>query len=690
MDEDVAGIGEGDGTAGPVASARSPRRARAAGAGSGHVCLDLPGQAAPVLDPEVAQERARSALATLHGTPALTAAVELLEAAARSAGSSRSTRHPVREAPAGTPDEALAMVALLAETRTSLGAIEDVWMLEAAGRIRAVNAAQGKAGRRLDDGVTANIALARRASTSTTSTAISAARRVARSMPALRHAKRTARLPESTVLAVASELSGESEEICAAVDERISRDPARLDGLGDKRVQELVADIVLEHSDPVQVRERCERAARRRYLQVVPQRHGMARVTAVITAFRAAQIEAVVQAAAESARAAGTTAAIGALRADALVEAVNYYCDALTGDPPREVAPVQEVLLDEAELAAIDPDTGRIARRPDHPGEDRSEETAGEAVDDPEPGGAATATAARAAQATDAAGSLYPPGPLGSSRGPDLTGAAPPTGARTAPPGRSGLPRLQRPAASPKGPRIELLITITDRALLHLEDGLEYAALSGYGLVPSRALTRELAGEPYGRSDALADGQEDADARAEAHRTRMFYRRLYTHPASGELVAMDATSRIFPVNLRRMVLCRDRTCRMPWCNATARQIDHIHSHASGGPTAFRNGQGLCAGGNYDKDTGDWDVRVQGDPARPGGTIVVWTSPYGATGSSPTPAAQRAGLRNRAERRAVHRQERLAARAKDRAIIGRRSGTRRGAGAPTRARAVRGR
>src|SRR5690606_4089643 len=161
-------------------------------------------------------------------------------------------------------------------------------------------------------------------------------------------------------------------------------------GLGEKRVREVVAEIVLEHSDPGQVRERCERAARRPYVQIAPQRHGMARMTAVMTAFSAAQIEAVVQAAAESARAAGSTTPIGALRAVALAEAVNYYCDALTGDPPREVAPAQEVLLDEAGLAAIDVDTGRTV-----PGSDPDADARERAVSDP------------------AASPQYPPGPLG-------------------------------------------------------------------------------------------------------------------------------------------------------------------------------------------------------------------------------------------------------------------------------------
>jgi len=629
------------------------------------------------LDDAVAMIRA--ALEPLAGTPALPAVADLVGGAARAAGLPRSTQRAVLDVEPGTPDEALAMLAMLSQTRTSLGAIEDGWMLEAAARIRRENGTAGKSGRRLDDGVTANIAIARRTSRHSASAALTAARRLSTSMPVLQEAKTTARLPEATIAAATAVLADEPPAVCEAVDAEIGRDLAQLDGLGITAVREHVEEIVQKRSDPIASRERAVRAARRRYLEITPQRHGMARLTAVLPALGAAQIEAVVQAAAESARAAGGSAPVGAARVDVLVEAVNYYCDALSGDPPVEVAPyVPEWIEEDSPL--IDLVTGEIVA----------------------PVGGAPAASRQDAPRGEPS---WPPGPLGSACGPPIPSPAP---LGTAPPGPlpprgipmpggpmpggqfpPGRPRIARPAAPPRGPRIELLVTITDRALLHLDDGTEYAALSGYGLAPSHAVTNALAGSPYGD---FGTSDAEADARAEALAARMVYRRLYTHPASGELVAMDSTSRAFPVNTRRMLLSRDRVCRVPYCNAGPRHLDHIHAHAQGGPTAFSNGQALCAAGNYDKETGRWRVEVVADAKRPGATRVVWISPYGAVGSSPTPPSQRPPTLNRAERRTARRQERLSARAKDRAVNGRARSARRGAarGAAARGSAARGR
>ncbi|EWS82748.1 HNH endonuclease signature motif containing protein [Brachybacterium phenoliresistens] len=615
----------------------------------------------------------RAALEPLAGTPALSAVVDLVGGAARAAGLSRSTQRAVVDVEPGTPDEALAMLAMLSQTRTSLGAVEDAWMLEAAARIRRENGTAGASGRRLDAGVTANIAVARRTSRHSASAALTAARRLSTSMPVLQEAKSTARLPEATVAAVSAVLADEPPAVCEAVDAEIGRDLAQLDGLGITAVREHVEEIVQKRSDPIASRERAVRAARRRYLKITPQRHGMARLTAVLPALGAVQIEAVVQAAAESARAAGGSAPVGAARVDVLVEAVNYYCDALSGDPPVEVAPCMPEWIEE-DSPLLDLGTGEII---------------------------APVVGAPAASRQDAPRGepSWPPGPLGSACGPQLSspaplgaappGPLPPRGGPMPdslfPPGRS---RIARPAAPPRGPRIELLVTITDRALFHLDDGTEHAALSGYGLAPSRAVTNALAGSPYGDFGA---SDAEADARAEALAARMVYRRLYTHPASGELVAMDSTSRAFPVNTRRMLLSRDRVCRVPYCNAGPRHLDHIHAHAQGGATAFSNGQGLCAAGNYDKETGRWRVEVVADAQRPGATRVVWVSPYGAVGSSPTPPSQRPPTLNRAERRTARRRERLSARAKERAVVGRTRAARRRAarGSAARGSAARG-
>ena len=59
-------------------------------------------------------------------------------------------------------------------------------------------------------------------------------------------------------------------------------------------------------------------------------------------------------------------------------------------------------------------------------------------------------------------------------------------------------------------------------------------------------------------------------------------RRLYTHPGTGELVAMDSRARLFPPGLRRFIQARDDTCRTPYCDAPIRHLDHIIPWHAGG------------------------------------------------------------------------------------------------------------
>lgn len=88
-------------------------------------------------------------------------------------------------------------------------------------------------------------------------------------------------------------------------------------------------------------------------------------------------------------------------------------------------------------------------------------------------------------------------------------------------------------------------------------------------------------------------------------RARVWIRRLYTTPTTGQLVAMDSTRRTFDGLLRRMVTLRDDTCRTPWCDAPIRHIDHATAHAAGGETSYANASGLCERCNHIKETPGW-------------------------------------------------------------------------------------
>lgn len=95
------------------------------------------------------------------------------------------------------------------------------------------------------------------------------------------------------------------------------------------------------------------------------------------------------------------------------------------------------------------------------------------------------------------------------------------------------------------------------------------------------------------------------DAAADAAVKTM--RRLYRHPRSGQLVAMESQARIFPKGLATFLQLRDRTCRTPYCDAPIRHHDHARPAHRGGPTSALNGLGECEACNYAKDAPGWSV-----------------------------------------------------------------------------------
>ena len=113
--------------------------------------------------------------------------------------------------------------------------------------------------------------------------------------------------------------------------------------------------------------------------------------------------------------------------------------------------------------------------------------------------------------------------------------------------------------------------------------------------------------------------------------------RLFTHPATGTLVAMDSTRRTFDGGLRRYLLTRDAgTCRTPWCDAPARHLDHIHDHADGGPTTDTNGQGLCVRCNHTKQLPGFTATTITDQQPGAPHTVRTTTPTGHTYTSHAP------------------------------------------------------
>lgn len=173
---------------------------------------------------------------------------------------------------------------------------------------------------------------------------------------------------------------------------------------------------------------------------------------------------------------------------------------------------------------------------------------------------------------------------------------------------------------------LDVGLIITDRALFNPKHG-DVAHIEGYGPVPAEAVREQL------RSATQEPSDPDQDSYGpDGPALRAVLRRLYTHPATGELVAVESEARAFPEKLARFLRIRDTTCRGPFCDAPARQRDHIIPHARGGPTSVENGQDTCAHCNQKEE----HLRAVRRTGRPGHR-VEWISHAGTRRvTAPTP------------------------------------------------------
>ncbi len=214
--------------------------------------------------------------------------------------------------------------------------------------------------------------------------------------------------------------------------------------------------------------------------------------------------------------------------------------------------------------------------------------------------------------------------------------------------------------------RVELQLIMTDRALFQGDS--EPARIPGYGIVPSSWARNLLQAETpinpaisptnsqdgstspaTGRADSTGSGSAGGTgpkdpaghlATNPAHRAfDVWLRRLYTAPATGELVAMDSTARLFTKAQRRFITARDDTCRTPYCDAPIRHIDHIVPWHRGGPTSITNGAGLCEACNHTKEHPGWTVAPAPGPRHQ----LKTTTPTGHTYHSTAPPLPGAGV-----------------------------------------------
>lgn len=169
---------------------------------------------------------------------------------------------------------------------------------------------------------------------------------------------------------------------------------------------------------------------------------------------------------------------------------------------------------------------------------------------------------------------------------------------------------------------LDIGVIITDRSLL-APTHADAATIEGYGTVPYEHIREALR-----TAMEAADDSEHVD-----HDLGVHLRRLYTHPTSGELVALESRGREFPKELARFVLWSHGTCRGPYCDADIRQTDHVVPVSRGGRTTLVNANGLCAQCNQKEQAG-LTARV-GHDAETGARTVTWTTRYGQTARSPS-------------------------------------------------------
>jgi hypothetical protein len=161
---------------------------------------------------------------------------------------------------------------------------------------------------------------------------------------------------------------------------------------------------------------------------------------------------------------------------------------------------------------------------------------------------------------------------------------------------------------------IAVNMALTDTTLL--AGDTTPARIPGYGPIPA-TIARHLIGT------AIWDD-----------RSKATLRRLYKHPASGALVAMESKARLFPKALAAFIDIRDDTCRTPYCDAPIRHHDHAQPNAKGGKTSAVNGLGECEACNYTKEAPGWQVSTTTD--QHGTHTAEFTTPTGARHRSNAP------------------------------------------------------
>ena len=115
---------------------------------------------------------------------------------------------------------------------------------------------------------------------------------------------------------------------------------------------------------------------------------------------------------------------------------------------------------------------------------------------------------------------------------------------------------------------------------------------------------------------------------------KRWLRRLFAHPTSGAVIDADPRRRFFDGVMAKLIRIRDGDrCTDAFCDAAARNIDHIHTARTDGPTSFVNGRATCERGNQVREMPGWTVELVHDGLGDHPHTVRTTTPTGHTYTS---------------------------------------------------------
>ncbi|HET7475978.1 MAG TPA: DUF222 domain-containing protein, partial [Dermatophilaceae bacterium] len=381
---------------------------------------------------------------------------------------------------------------------------------------------------RVGAGVAAQVALARRESPHRGNRLVGLAKALVSELPHTMQAMAAGASSEWRAVLIAKETACLSREHRLLADAELHAGDG-LTGLGDRQV-EAAARRVAYRLDPAAVVERARNAVSDRRVSLRPAPDTMTWLTALLPMPDGVAVHAALTRAAESARAHGDPRGRGQVMADTLVSRVTGAAAATT-------------VANTGHATSTGTSNGTGTSHGHGHGH-------GEATD-------ATTSAAAA------------PGPA-----PEPPGKAP----------------EEAPVEVSDGVPVELLVVMTDQALLGFGEGADEPVwVHGQGPVPA-GIARDLLRHT---------------------RAAVFLRRLYADP-TGRLVSMDSTRRTFSGALRKLLIARDQSCRTPWCGAPIRHLDHIEPVQDGGATRYDNGQGLCEACNHAKQSPGWSTAGDGE------------------------------------------------------------------------------